>query len=331
MPAVKSSKLRQIEFYVRETTLSRRELELQWKKNSNEDYFRTMNFAYDDNVSGETAMRAKARITNIVRWLDSNVELVLEVASVMSTYASRCHRRRRHVYDISSCADIPRGSHYVVRWRPKGEAFPRTAVSMSEDFLREFKDRGRERRGTVSQDVRADNFPLNTVSKNSGPSSNDHNLFSFPAGFILKDFSQKLRHPTLKRKSGRVVSYLSGGLPRCYRPPKERMPLFLSSPCATLSFCTLVSRTRLSNLVAAEESPRVRHPGRTFVLNDKLYPQDSTAEKFPCPPIGKAFRNFGTCFTLAFIVRYLTFLKCAWSITFAMSMICECVFFLFNE
>jgi len=46
LSTARSSKLSQIESYVR--TLSRKELELQWKKkfrrNSNEDYFRTMNF-----------------------------------------------------------------------------------------------------------------------------------------------------------------------------------------------------------------------------------------------------------------------------------------------
>lgn len=53
-------------------------------------------------------------------------------------------------------------------------------MSMSKDFL-EFKDHEEATRA-VSEDVRADNFPLNTVNKNSGPSSNDPTSSRFLQG-----------------------------------------------------------------------------------------------------------------------------------------------------
>lgn len=113
------------------------------------------------------------------------------------------------------------------------------------------------------------------------------------------------------KKSERLAFYLLN-FPCCYgfsesiwcsvssvlssSPPPLSLTLFLSlSLIRPPGFFTRISLL-LKNLRG------IRHPGRTFVLNDKLCPQDFAAEKFSCPPIRKAFRNFGTCFALASVV-----------------------------
>lgn len=60
---------------------------------------------------------------------------------------------------------IPCDSRVTVRSKEK--IFSRAST------LKNFLEHHKEATGTVSRDVRVDNFLLNTVSKNNGPSSND--------------------------------------------------------------------------------------------------------------------------------------------------------------
>lgn len=122
LPAARLGKLSQIELYIK--TLNCRKLELQWKRNSNEDYFRTINFIRSRRRNVNVSEGADYQHSKVTR-LKDRASSGSSVQYLIRPLCPRIRSGRRCIYDISSCAHIPCGLHY----RPKGETFSHPIVS----------------------------------------------------------------------------------------------------------------------------------------------------------------------------------------------------------